>query len=122
MRKEELRIGNYFKWSEFASMGKGVDRITHGQQIEDYINFKEPIKLNPQWLLKFGFTQGDNTTSNDSFYDIAVGGSNLGINPDNGVVWITRDKNSFNNPACIDYVHQLQNLYFALTGKELVSK
>lgn len=76
-------------------------------------------KLTPEWLKRFGFKRGDNVTSNDSFFVIVLGASELAINPNNGVVWISNKSGSINNPALVVAVHQLQNLYFALTGKEL---
>lgn len=121
MNSNELRIGNYFQWSAYASMGIGVGRITHGQQIMDYINLKEPIPITSEWLERFGFKKNDNNELNDHFYSIPVGGSLLNINPDNGVAWITRlnPKNDINRPGLVIHVHQLQNLYYALTDKEL---
>ena len=49
------RIGNYFKWSEFASMGVGEDTIKCGNDIDMYCEFKEPIPLTDEWFVKFGF-------------------------------------------------------------------
>lgn len=118
MNQTELRIGN----NVYLKLDINVETVicaTDLMMLEEGKKHLLPIPLTKNWLLQHGFKQGDNTTTNDSFYEIPVGGSLLGINPDNGVVWITRGKNSFNNPALIESVHQLQNLYFALTNKEL---
>jgi hypothetical protein len=125
VRSNELRIGNWYNDKridrDFVVHGINERYIEHGDS--DYsatsIVNARPIDLTEDWLKRMGFTIGDNITCNDSFYEIAVGGSMLSINPNNGVVWITRNSSSINNPACIDYVHSLQNLYFALTGTEL---
>jgi hypothetical protein len=122
MRSNELRIGNYVQHlntelqvcqiflDSFQGMfigGKGVYTL----------EYSKGIPLTEEWLIKFGFED-----HNGSFFKIPVGISELHINPDNGVVWIENNKSVFNNPALIDYVHQLMNLYFALTGTELTIK
>lgn len=134
MKASELRIGNLVinnrngKVCEVESLEYEGDTIyvnrDHGWGGEvDYSGCDiAPIPLSEEWLIKFGFVQGDHIRLSRSFYEIPVGGSLLQINPDNGVVWIVREGNIFNNPALIEYVHQLQNLYFALTGEELTIK
>jgi hypothetical protein len=90
--------------------------------IEDFISF-EPIPLTEEWLIKFGFDKRESSVC-DAFY--------IGINPITkdwlfDIVWL---KNMMdysyegfpfyrNGHHKIQYVHQLQNLYFALTGEEL---
>lgn len=76
--------------------------------IEDYCYFTKncelkPIPITEEWLLKFGFE---------------------GWDIDNYTLILTNG--NFFKLECLDpiatnifYVHQLQNLYFALTGKEL---
>lgn len=119
MKASELRIGNWVNT-------EGNELIVDGRVINDAWmgKFKtiEGIPLTEQWLVKFGFKRSDTIGKSSSFLFIMIGGSELHINPDNGVVWIERNTNVFNNPALIEYVHQLQNLYFALTGEELTIK
>ena len=74
---------------------------------ETYQPFK-PIPLTEEWLLKFGLLKTKNS--------VLMGGYEL----------IYDDKNNMYNVfvyhgifCTIKYVHQLQNLYFALTGEEL---
>ena len=112
MKANELRIGNLVKKGDEMFM---ADFLT----IRMAINY-EPIPLTEEWLIKFGFERNDNTKLSDSFYWIMVGRSELHINPDNGVLWIHRNENIFNNPCLVKHVHQIQNLYFALTGEELI--
>lgn len=126
MMVDELRIGNYVT---LPSKGT-VYQISSGHDIDEIegSNDAEPIPITDEWLECFGFRRGDligessHLFRSSSFFYIHVGVSELHINPLNGVVWIERDTNKFNNPALIDHVHQLQNLYFALTGKELKRK
>tara|TARA_B110000285_G_C15119691_1_gene616346 strand:- start:2073 stop:2405 length:333 start_codon:yes stop_codon:yes gene_type:complete len=106
MKATELRVGNLFQWIEIASMGIGVDVITKDNHYT-YEDFKEPIPLTEEWLKRFGFEYSD-------------------LNGDSGL-WkippfqIYGKCNQFIYEYALDvnYVHQLQNLYFALTGEEL---
>jgi len=114
MKPQELRIGN---WIYDTIEGEEL-QVKIGN-IKYYSDF-EPIPLTEEWLDKFGFEQKE-------------GGSGPPIN----AVWdewwepyegfrITQDvKNDWflcgyrQNKKHFKYVHQLQNLYFALTGEEL---
>lgn len=131
MKASELRIGNLIQ----ARGGAGIVRAIFGIDVllTDQITDEEwqpevenctGIPLTEEWLIKFGFERSDSINKSPSFFFKYVGGSELHINPENGVVWIERRENvfKFNNPVLIEYVHQLQNLYFALTGEELTVK
>lgn len=76
-------------------------------------NTIKPIELTEEWLMKFGFIKKDEgygiLTSMKQAVLISFGNHNCSIN---GL--------SFNNPT--KYVHQLQNLFFALIGEELELK
>lgn len=64
----------------------------------------EPIPLTEEWLLRFGYTK----ISNNSF--IITG----------HCIWICNDLfRCDKNGIVLKHVHQLQNLYFALTNQEL---
>jgi hypothetical protein len=77
----------------------------------------EPIPLTEEWLLKFGFEK-----KNKSFHKYSKGFCHEGFYC--GGKWHTivegRKNNYFYKGAWMIYVHQLQNLYFALTGQELI--
>ena len=121
MKASELRIGNWVTKTvnneECQIYANGIANLSSQEASVLGRKMFEPIPLTEEWLLEFRFKP-----HNGSFYKIAVGGSELLINPDNGVVWLERNDNGFNNPALIPYVHQLQNLYFALTGNELLTR
>jgi hypothetical protein len=84
------------------------------------------IPLSEEWLLKFGFVKRD-----DCFYK-DMGRKSLSVvldaaDDNNGDIWIGyRDDIAMNyNTLTLcetDFVHQLQNLYFALTGEELIQE
>lgn len=113
MKSSELRIGNLFVWSGFASMGQGQDVV--GFNNIGCHNLMEPIPLTPEWLERFGF------------YCPFVGGvyeritrsmdMRFRVHKVSGDLFIIGNYESSARP--IQYVHQLQNLYFALTGEEL---
>jgi len=141
MTATELRIGNYVtidnpkyhpnvkgrtlvvlsvqSWREEASVS-----LMHIKQEDNYvipslgqlIDFVKPIELNEDWLLKFGF-EGE-------FLDYSLGKLNVCLKDPIGVYKRGR---TYYNSWCIlekqpEYVHQLQNLFFALTGEELLIK
>lgn len=70
-----------------------------------------PIPLTEEWLFKFGFEKGNLE------YFIH---ENVRINFD--LQFEFKGVNNLNFGTNLEYVHQLQNLYFALTGKELEVK
>ena len=69
----------------------------------------EPIPLTEEWLVRLGIE----TCKNSSYH----------YEPFSGIYWSKKDlKCDIDSEYQIevpDFVHQLQNLYFALTGQEL---
>jgi len=125
MEAKELRIGNFFN-EKYSSETIKVVGLS-----EDRIDFSgcylskwqcEPIPLTEEWLLKFGF---ENKESKIYFLMVNKWGFAIGSDGSYGLynnqdAWNRGE--SFSNRETIDYVHQLQNLYFALTGEELEIK
>jgi hypothetical protein len=129
----ELRIGNWVNTSERAGVHyqicrQGIIRtinnatanITPEKCISPIVtvNFKniDPIPLTEEWLLKFGF-------------EIKEVGYGCHANYPDFHLWLDIDCDYWafiieENGKCIElkYVHQLQNLYFALYGNELEIK
>lgn len=119
---KELRIGNWVRtvypinkepfqvypmWFKQLPTDKDNNLIVHNW---------EPIPLTEQWLIDFGFEKfGDNS----SFY---LGCYEKGFIFDRydstqaRIWWRGRYMGICQR---LEYVHQLQNLYFALTGEEL---
>lgn len=114
MKNNELRIGNWVLMSDELYLEY------YNIQAHDFCSSMfekfEPIPLTEEWLLKFEALKDEN---NDLF--IYVDKENdLRLYLTNGFIQVC--KNFFCpyfNYKHIVYVHQLQNLYFALTGKEL---
>jgi hypothetical protein len=117
MKANELRIGNYVQ-----DAGGRIQKISSSLLvaiIEKVITFSEPIPLTEEWMLKFGFekTQKSYNGKIAAIIDFQLW---QGYDTD---YWnfSTVDDRGDNNEVNVNlyFVHQLQNLYFALTGKEL---
>jgi hypothetical protein len=114
MKAQELRIGN---WIQFRHTETPV-RITLGDFVREYNNEHledyEPIPLTEEWLVKFGFEFDKGC----SYWK-----SEIELTKDTMEEYFTAfDCRGFG--LCekeIKHVHQLQNLYFALTGEELTN-
>jgi len=101
-------------WSDMGSSGfvKEED-MTH-------------IQLTEEWLLKFGFEK-DNDFGNWhlSAYEIFSSGNRdfVAATKEDFVYWYNHSSDDYYSSVIkINTVHQLQNLYFALTGQELELK
>jgi hypothetical protein len=85
----------------------------------------ELILLTEEWLLKFGFKKENNTiySISDKLSSSEVGKWYFFKNENNSFTPHIKRENKFSWIGKeIKYVHQLQNLYFALTGEELLLK
>ena len=107
MKAEELRINNWVKDENghYQIKGEHLDEDNF-PTIQTW-----EIPLTKEWLLKFGFDEHAIGYYNKDFI-IFLSYSNTGLHQ-----YRLRDFNTI-----IKYVHQLQNLYFALTGEELTLK
>ena len=137
MEANELRIGNFVN---LTAEGHENEPDLFQWALEDYdfyedsMQFVEPIPISKDWLLKLGFKGLDHFTIADSMTIDLGRNRQLSIgcvgNP-NEMIFIQEinasNAKKIDDLVCIwnyDYdgflhVHQLQNLYFALTGKEL---
>jgi hypothetical protein len=124
MEANELRIGNIINYSnkkytywvdeligQTDIVTKETYNMVHSGELMEY----EPIPLTEEWLVKLDFAV---FLIKKKYTIICKFGE-----PNNR---INATKNGFyykvyNGTIKINYVHQLQNLYFALTGKELTN-
>ena len=134
MEARELRIGNLMelpngeisKVTGFTENGKvWFVREPKHEECALKINQVKPIPLTEEWLLKFGF--GEMGLSLGYFYKPICG--NFSICSEDFIFNINYKRYAVSNVISVDlhgfeikYVHQLQNLYFALTGEELTIK
>lgn len=106
MKATELRIGNWV--NDFAMESHQVIHLT-----KDKIILETPIPLTEEWLLKFGFKHDgyDYWNARDEYFELAQYPTYF---------MHSINCHEYDDGVEIKYVHQLQNLYFALTGKELI--
>ena len=141
MKANELRVGNLVSYHENISVVHGITDPDYGNGIHIHYEHTcigcdekliEPIPLTEEWLFKFGFEKKP---------DMRYYSRNSQVNSwllikDDLVIQMYKNYNGvidfrFNYPSAdpsnfksmgIRFVHQLQNLYFALTGEELTIK
>jgi len=112
MKANELRVGNYVKGigHNISWLVDGVDTYyIYSSNAWRLLSSFEGIPLNENWLEKFGFKRSGLYNLKDEVY----------IYDEYGLI-DTGFEYRFNYTQIkLKYVHQLQNLYFALTGEEL---
>jgi hypothetical protein len=128
MKANELRIGNWVQinnqeWPNLKGVKFKVTSIEcnalmlysiRGIGNSNYNQYDyniEPIPLTEEWLLKFGFA----SNPYQDRYEKGV----LHIECDKTKGYLQLWCEQLPQAIFIKYVHQLQNLYFALTGQEL---
>jgi len=124
MKAKELRLGNYAK-DQFDQLIT-VSAIDHKDCLDNEIGdipvyVLQPIPLSEEWLINFKLIEsedeeGDTIWNNENieiqFFDFAN---------ENSSFYATKAL-LFQTEIELRYVHQLQNLYFAITGEELTIK
>ncbi len=116
----QLRVGNLFRFISTDSIEQVADIRTAGIKTPTINNVLitdiEPIPLNEDWLVKLGFTKERNS----------IDSADLFIKKD--IVFVLTGEHytvSWNSvtinliPAKVKFVHELQNLFYCLTGTEL---
>jgi hypothetical protein len=109
MKTTELRIGNLVRQKVRNNEDVCVADFITIQMAHNYV----PIPLTEEWLLKFGFTRKEYIMLGEIHFDYCL--NNLSIELQNQ--WIYFKKVQIERKSL--FVHELQNLYFALTGEEL---
>lgn len=131
IKAAELRIGNFLHGDndpdmyvvsidansgvEMGFLGMSLDEANdYGLWHYDFSDLK-PIPLTEEWLVKFGY---EDKNKHNFFGTLGLLISNkhyyVSFTSENGVCIFQKHE--------IKSVHQLQNLYFALTGEELIYK
>ncbi len=132
MEATELRLGNWVYGIDCNDWEPTCFQVS--SIYEDYVNVSftdsgmerassiKPIPLTPEWLLKSSLKRQENP---DTIYrDDDIGGLYFQLTNE-GMYLVDWDEEVY--AYCeigqpMKYVHQLQNLYFALAGKELEFK
>lgn len=126
MDATELRIGNKAIFTDFPSSGiKTIDGSDIKRISEDkyFAGFFDPAPLTEEWLVKFGFDKlvKENKWNHQVF---RKGQIELYVNSYNklGITFEFECYQKDIDSIDLKFVHQLQNLYFALTNEELTIK
>lgn len=126
MKANELRIGNYVNIGYDCKVVRidefGATLNTYNG-VKDMIYFHQtnirPIPLTEEWLVNFGF--GLDTSFGYKLFDLNQ--LYLSMTKDKQGWCCTLDPEEMASYIReIKHVHQLQNLYYALTGEELTIK
>lgn len=136
MTTNELRLGNLVRHKEFPNLEFTIFGITRTSiqvdsgRMQGYLEVSrlldgdiDLIPLTEEWLNKFGFEIDDeagNWHSPDHTIFKLSNGWSVG-KLDDFIGWYNRAEDDYYSGfrPQLKFVHQLQNLYFALTGKEL---
>lgn len=113
MKANELRLGNIIEFNkEPFNVCVIYDNAIENESWCKPLNELHPIPLTKEWLVKFGFD------GRKDFKWIGIVGVQL---RDSKYYISLKDLSNvlFHSIVEIKYVHQLQNLYFTLTGEEL---
>ena len=113
MKANELRIGN---WVDFDKEEIAIDLEYFYWEIEGrgVLQHTKPIPLKEDWLLKFGFEDAHYGEYKKDRYTLDCEYT------DKGIYYFIIDETCLE--LDVKHVHQLQNLYHALTGEELTIK
>ncbi|GAB6121006.1 hypothetical protein [Dysgonomonas termitidis] len=138
MKSNELRIGNsiLFLGEIVSEIGYGViqdmamkEKGVRNEYLDKLVF--EPIPLTKDILLKCGLTKHNDPETRYDYLHLHVQGSTARDSShirfyieDNGsIIWkgwiFNQNQVDFFIPYDLKYLHQLQNLYFSLTGEEL---
>jgi hypothetical protein len=133
MKAKDLRIGNLVYLQDGVTVSRVINfktRFNINGYPEDIIS---GIPLTEKWLVKFGFKKSkaipkekfcylfeDKAETPIEFYVVGKGFNDVytiydPINQSNQLNFITDNRG-------INFVHQLQNLYFTVAGTELIIK
>lgn len=134
MKANELRIGNIVNvagftnekgglkggWTtieEFTKMGLYHAIVCSAGTVAITNPFVTPVPLTEEWLLKFGFNKVNDPY--DTFHYERKDHWVYLLKDSFEFEYTTKPGQRFNLFINRNYVHQLQNLYFELTGEEL---
>lgn len=133
IKASELRIGNLLSYKGEPILIKMISPNTiyfnEGQQS---INAVDPLLISEEWLMRFGFERTTEGRVNRWAFDI--GNKHIAPHGDNkyelssfaidgkSAFFCDYTVNNYWAAKKCHYVHQMQNLHFAITGEELTLK
>ena len=129
MEAKNFRIGNIIR--PFTQDGYELEirplKASEIFMVDNHPESTKPVDLTEDWLIKFGFTEGNKCYKNA--YSLDVLKTDFYLRPSylDGFYWgfnISDEKLDceLNDVKPLKYVHELQNLFFAITRTELELK
>jgi len=114
MKSTDFRIGNLivdYKGDVVPIDSGDLLAMAQCEIAKKEVEFIQPVLLTEEWLIKFGFKRQNNAWNGPHKNDFSL--------------WNPKGEEEIKMNDTVlcprtDYVHQLQNLYFALTGEELI--
>ena len=106
--ENELRKGNWYLVNATGLTEESYSQFNDWQQWAGYIYDCSPIPITAEILEKAGFVPHEYL---NCFY--------LESDADDFRIWYINNEYTFDKQYVIKFLHQLQNLTFALTGEEL---
>jgi hypothetical protein len=135
MKTYELRIGNLVSRKDLGNGYERVESVIYlGEKVVTSGPIKviceyesiEPISLTNEWFERLGFGyRNENGQKYYHIYSDELGDEvQLAMDDDEFAFYLWWNDGKYERfpSQLIKYVHQLQNLYFALTGEELAIK
>ena len=128
MKANELRIGNWYKNNDYFITYNQItaEEILELKDNPDYDYYK-PIEITEQGLLRFGFTLNKIhnyyfiQNSDGYIHSIKYFEKDEFLDEDSGWAYFIDDSDASCHRLCmINYIHELQNLYFAINKTELI--
>ena len=127
METKNFRIGNLVKSGNgiYKIFAMSIPQILAIQKYDELMDSQlnvypsdntniEPIELSKDWLLKCGGKLSPIDEDNYEYITLEMNGWNLSADSSNN--FTTLENNNFKP---VRYVHELQNLFFVITGTEL---
>ncbi len=119
LKATELRIGNWVSSKEIPVQIEKITTETVRYCFGDFpISYIEPIPITEDWLWRLGFEEREGLFRLSKYWVEFRNFDSVGVKILFGS-FQTQKIYILGDATYIEYVHQLQNLYFALTGKEL---
>jgi hypothetical protein len=127
MKNTELRIGNHVLFAEngiefIIDLIDETGLLVHNEIEETWIELDafNGISLTEALLLEFGFEFYGDGYENDETFKVYKNGINIAVSESFHLLVLIDEDTYYNfRWTEIKYAHQLQNLYFALTNREL---
>ncbi len=130
MEVKEFRIGNLAEFYLHAPISEWIEDTIHVGDLEAIVELPEkhgfrPIPITEEWLIRFGFLNDGVTfkisTSRIRLILFKINSANEYNNNCNEFTATVYQSKQSIEICRVKHVHQLQNLFFALTGEELTT-